>query len=70
VHTRSELIAEGLFGPVDPDLAARIGDVMAIATGSVMFASQSDRTVSRLRGQHGALTAAEVLVPALVRRLP
>ena len=69
VLTRQELVADGHFGPVDPDLVERIGDVMAIPTGTTMFASRSDSTVSRLLGQHGALTATEVQVPALVHRL-
>jgi hypothetical protein len=69
VRTRRELVTDGHFGPVDPYLAERIGDVMAIATGSAMFASRWDATVSRLLGQHGALTADEVQVPALVHRV-
>ncbi len=66
---RSELIAAGLLGPVDPAIADRIGDVMAVATGAAMLASEVDATVSRLLGQHGALTSDEVLIPALLHRV-
>jgi Type I phosphodiesterase / nucleotide pyrophosphatase len=69
VLTRQQLVADGYFGLVDPVLAERIGDVMAIPTGGTMFASRSDATVSRLLGQHGALTPDELLVPALVHRV-
>lgn len=70
VLRRSELIAGGYFGDVDPELEARIGDVMAVPRGNVMLASRVDATVSGLIGQHGALTDDEVLIPALVHRAP
>jgi hypothetical protein len=69
VLMRSELIESGLLGPVDPAIEDRIGDVMAIATGSAMLASAVDSTVSRLLGQHGATTPDEVLIPALLHRI-
>lgn len=68
VLTRHELVAAGWFGEVDPALEERIGDLMAIPHGDVMLASSVDPTVSRLRGQHGAVTSDELLVPALVHR--
>ena len=68
VLRREQLVEQGYFGEVDEVLADRIGDVMAIATGTAMFASRTDRTVSRLLGQHGALTPDELLIPALVHR--
>lgn len=68
VLTRVELVDQGWFGPVEPALEERIGDVMAVATGSTMLASVVDPTVSRLRGQHGAVTDDELLVPALIAR--
>ncbi len=70
VLTREELIDGGYFGPVDDALVERIGDVMAIAHGSTLLASRFDSTVSRLLGQHGGLTGAEVDIPALVQRVP
>ena len=68
VHLRQELVDQGMFGPVEPALADRIGDVMAVSNGSMMLASRVDKVVSGLIGQHGALTADELLIPALVHR--
>jgi Type I phosphodiesterase / nucleotide pyrophosphatase len=70
VLRRSELVDGGYFGDVDPELEARIGDVMAVPRGNVMLASRVDATVSQLIGQHGGLTDDEVLIPALVQRVP
>lgn len=62
VRTRAE-VGE-LLGPVDDWYADRIGDVVAIAHDDWALVSQRiDRVVSSLRGQHGALTPEEVLVP-------
>ena len=67
VLLRDEAIAAGLFGQVDPFLAERIGDVLAIANDDWLLASQRvDPRGSAMTGVHGALTLAEVQVPALV----
>lgn len=69
VWTREEAIAAGVFGEVDPTLADRIGDVVAVAHDSWIMASQIvDPRPSGLRGLHGGLTSAELLVPALFIR--
>lgn len=68
VLTRSEVVARGMLGQVDPALEERIGDVVAVPHGAWMLASSVDPTVSRLLGQHGGLTDAELRIPALVRR--
>lgn len=68
VLTREEAIDRGLLGPVAPDLADRVGDVLAIARGHFVLASSVDALASGLRGQHGGLTPDEVLIPALVAR--
>ena len=67
VGRREEAVAAGLFGPaVTPDAAARIGDVLAIATGDVAVVRRTTESVfSALVGQHGALTPDELLVPLL-----
>lgn len=67
VATRAEVVAEGLFGPVvTPAAADRIGDLVAIATSEVaVVRRQAERLLSGLRGQHGALTDEERLVPLL-----
>ena len=61
---RSRAEAQPLFGPVDDWYADRIGDVVAIANDDwALVSDRVDRIVSGLRGQHGALTDDEVLVP-------
>jgi hypothetical protein len=68
VFTRDEIVAEGLYGPTDDALAERIGDVVAVAQGSTSLTSRRDTRVSSLIGQHGALTAAEWEIPAVMFR--
>ena len=65
VGPRAAAVAAGLFGPVvTTAAAARIGDVVAVATGEVaVVRQQAEPLMSRLRGQHGALTDDELLVP-------
>ncbi|MGB8021609.1 MAG: nucleotide pyrophosphatase/phosphodiesterase family protein [Candidatus Nanopelagicales bacterium] len=56
--------AADLYGSIDPWHADRIGDVVAIANADwALVSDRVDRLVSSLRGQHGGLTDAEVLVP-------
>ncbi|MFC7330108.1 alkaline phosphatase family protein [Marinactinospora rubrisoli] len=70
VVDRDEAIARGWFGPVTPDLAPRIGDVLALAYGdTALVAPRAEPSESRLVGQHGSLTPEEVRVP-LLRVLP
>ncbi len=70
VLSRAEVVASGLLGPVDPLLADRIGDVMAVARGRTLLTTRWDAKVSALLGQHGALTEDEVQIPALRHRTP
>jgi Type I phosphodiesterase / nucleotide pyrophosphatase len=66
VTTREEAIAEGWFGPVDPRLAPRIGDVIAAPVGpAAVVATEAEPRESRLIGMHGSLTPADQLVPLL-----
>jgi Type I phosphodiesterase / nucleotide pyrophosphatase len=67
VLSRDEAISEGWFGPVDPAMAPRIGDVVAAAAGgTAIVATQAEPLESSLIGMHGSLTTAEQLVPLLV----
>lgn len=68
ILTRDEVADRGLLGPLDEDIADRVGDLVAIAADGVALASTVDPTVSGLIGQHGALTEDEMLVPAIVVR--
>ena len=66
VAPRDEAIAEGWFGPVDPRLAPRIGDVVAAPVGtSAIVATKAEPLESALIGMHGSLTPAEQAVPLL-----
>jgi hypothetical protein len=69
VASRDEAIASGVFGPVDDALAARIGDVVALARGTwAMTATEREPGPSRLIGYHGSLTATELAIPLLTAR--
>ena len=69
VLRRRDAIEAGLFGEaVDPDVEARIGDVLVAARASVAYYDdrESDKKPQNMIGQHGSLTDAERIVP-LVR---
>ncbi|HZC40803.1 MAG TPA: nucleotide pyrophosphatase/phosphodiesterase family protein [Streptosporangiaceae bacterium] len=67
VLSREEAIAAGWFGPVDPALADRIGDVVAAPIGGLaIVASKAEPLESALIGMHGSLTAADQFVPLLM----
>lgn len=71
VVLREQAITEGWFGDVDLGIAPRIGDVLALSIDQTCMASRLvDDGLSRLRGQHGALTDAERLIPGLVLDSP
>ncbi|HEV3382350.1 MAG TPA: nucleotide pyrophosphatase/phosphodiesterase family protein [Trebonia sp.] len=66
VVPKDEAIKDGWFGPVEPEFAPRIGDVIAATAGNTaLIASRAEPEESRLIGLHGSLTAAEQLVPLL-----
>jgi hypothetical protein len=69
VAGRDEALATGIFGPVDDGLAARVGDVVALARGTWAFPTgRSDPQQSRLAAYHGSLTPTELAVPLLCAR--
>ena len=69
VAGRDEAAASGVFGPVDEALAARIGDVVALARGSwALVTPEREPGPSRLAAYHGSLTATELAIPLLVAR--
>lgn len=69
VVSREEAVDSGVFGPVEPGLAPRIGDVVALARGSwAMVALQREPAPARLAAYHGSLTATELAIPLLVAR--
>jgi hypothetical protein len=67
VLSRDDAVKEGWFGPVDPAMTERIGDVVAAPSGSfALVATQAEPRESRLFGMHGSLTPSEQLIPGLV----
>src|SRR6202167_3642248 len=65
VLSRDEAIKEGWFGPVDPALADRIGDVVAAPVGSLaIVATKAEPRESALVRTHGSPTPADPLTPA------
>jgi hypothetical protein len=66
---RDEAVATGIFGRVDAALAARIGDVVALARGGwALTATRREPVPSRLAAYHGSLTATELAIPLLLAR--
>jgi hypothetical protein len=67
VHTREQAVAAGWFGPVEPRVAERYGDVLVACTERfVLLVPSIWPREQRMRGHHGSLTEAEMLVPCLV----
>lgn len=67
IASRDELIASGLVGPVAPDVADRIGDVIVAARGTVAYYDDrlDDKASQKMVGQHGSLTDEERIVPLI-----
>ncbi len=65
--TRDEAVDRGWFGPVDPRVRLRLGDVLAAARGSWAMMSSVDFAYEMtLVGLHGSLTAREMEIPFLL----
>lgn len=66
VYSREDAVAEGWFGPVEPEMLGRIGDVIAVPyTDMAIIASRLEPFASLMTGMHGSLVPAEQLVPLL-----
>ncbi|MFF0910602.1 alkaline phosphatase family protein [Microbacterium enclense] len=67
VMSRDEAIAAGVFGAVDDEVGARIGDVLVAARGRFAYYDdrERDKRPQRMVGQHGSLTDEERTVPLL-----
>lgn len=67
VLTRDAAIALGWFGPVQPSVLPRLGDVVvAMREDHGVFSSVDFAHETTLVGLHGSLTAEEMLIPVLV----
>ena len=66
-----QAIAEGWFGAVAPRVVDRIGDIVAVARGTLaMVRTQAEPGLAALPGQHGGLTPDEQWVPLLLAHNP
>ncbi|MFE4198752.1 alkaline phosphatase family protein [Paenarthrobacter sp. NPDC056912] len=67
IFTRDQATEAGLFGPVRPEVAPRIGDVMIAARDTLaLYDTRRVRPAAmEVVGQHGSLTKAEREVPLL-----
>ena len=67
VFSRAELEASGLIGAVDPEVAARIGDVIVAARAGIAYYDDrvADKAPQKMVGQHGSLTDEERIVPLI-----
>ncbi|HEX6150822.1 nucleotide pyrophosphatase/phosphodiesterase family protein [Nocardioides sp.] len=67
VLLRDEAIARGWFGPVDPAVRPRLGDVVVACTGdTAVMSTIAFPYEAKLVGLHGSLTPAEMLIPILL----
>ncbi|MCR2828305.1 alkaline phosphatase family protein, partial [Microbacterium sp. zg.Y909] len=67
VLTRDEAVQAGLFGPTDPEVLPRIGDVLVAARAGIAYYDDRlrDKGPQRMVGQHGSITAEERIVPLI-----
>ena len=71
VVSREQALDDGWFGPASTRYADRIGDVVVAARGgTAIIRSVVEPNLSKLTGQHGALSAEEQWVPLLLARTP
>ena len=69
VWERTDLVASGVIGPVEPFAADRLGDLVVVANGDRMLSCPTvDPRISSLPGQHGGWTEAERGIPLVVWR--
>ena len=67
VMTRDVAVARGWFGPVQPAVLPRLGDVVVACHGDTAIMSTTDFPYeATLVGLHGSLTPDEMLIPLLV----
>lgn len=67
VVTRTEAIDANWFGPVEPEVAPRIGDIIVAARKNVAYydGRTADRHSLAMIGQHGSWSSAELRIPLL-----
>lgn len=65
VATRAEAIDAGWFGPVDPEVVPRIGDVVVAARKAVAYYQHEHDGGRGMIGQHGSISPEELRIPLL-----
>lgn len=67
IMSKAEACSSGMFGAVDTDVRARLGDVIVAAEGAVAYytGGAEDEASRRMIGQHGGISAEEREVPML-----
>jgi len=70
VMSRDEAIATGWYGPVPPEHAARLGDVVVVCRDryAVLASGREGPSVAKLVGFHGSITPVEMAIPLVVVR--
>jgi hypothetical protein len=67
VLTRDDAVRRGWFGPLDPSVRPRVGDVLVACRGTHTVISTADFGYeASLIGFHGSLTPDEMLIPMIV----
>jgi len=66
VRTREQAVAEGWFGPLDPRVANRFGDVVVAMRTDWAVLTTTFPKEHALIGMHGSLTEAEMAVPLFI----
>ena len=66
VWTKRQVLDQGLFGEVDDEVVDRLGDVAVVPFDPVFVPDPDVPKEARMRGRHGSLTSAEMLVPLAV----
>jgi hypothetical protein len=70
IGTREEAVATGWYGPVSPESARRLGDVVVVCRDdwSIQATAHEPPSVAKLVGLHGSLTRLEMEIPLLTAR--
>lgn len=63
IATRREAIDAGWFGPVDPAVEPRIGDLLVAARKGIAYYREADERGRSMIGQHGSWSPDETQVP-------
>jgi len=66
VFSRRQLLSAGIFGEVDDEVADRLGDVALVPFAPLFVPDPAEPHEVQMKGRHGSLTEAEMMVPLAV----